>query len=101
MRIYSRFSDECIFKVILFIFITSFILALLLCQNFFNKLEIYNTLAVSCLYSKDIECLSATLFNIIGVKETILYVTMVILSITSICLGIILSIIINSIKRSK
>lgn len=101
MRIYSRFSDKCIFKTILFIFIVSFILALLLCQNFSNKLEIYNTIAISCLYSKDIECLSASLFNIIGVKETILYITMILLSLSSICLGIILSIIINSIKRNK
>lgn len=101
MRIYSRFSDTCIFKIILFIFISSLLLALTLCQIFFNKLEIYNSLAVSCLYSKDVECLSATLFNIIGVKETILYATMIILSLSSICLGLILSIIINSIKRSK
>lgn len=101
MRIYSRFSDNCIFKVILFIFVTSFILSLLLCQTFTNKLDIYNTIAVSCLYSQDVECLSSAMFNIISVKETILYFVMIILSLTSICLGLMLSIIINSIKRNK
>lgn len=101
MRIYSSFSKECIFKVILFIFVTSFILSLLLCQTFTNKLDIYNTIAVSCLYSQDVGCLSSAMFNIISVKETILYFVMIILSLTSICLGLMLSIIINSIKRNK
>lgn len=99
MRIYSRFSDKCILKIAIFLFVTCFLTSLALCQYLGTKVELYQILSMSCLYSKDLDCLSGAVFNILNVKENILLIITIILSLNGLALGILISIIINSIRR--
>lgn len=101
MIIYSRFSDKRILQIVIFLFITCFLTSLALCQYLETRVELYQILSMSCLYSKDLECLSGAVLNILNVKEDILLIITIILSLNGLTLGILISIIINSIRRKS
>lgn len=101
MIIYSRFSDKRILQIVIFLFITFFLTSLALCQYLETRIELYRILSMGCLYSKDLECLSGAVLNILNVKEDILLIITIILSLNGLTLGILISIVINSIRRKS